>query len=679
MSWFSNVVSRAKKGVSNFINKPAPAPVSEYDYRNALTPDNPLKAATPSAEAWKPAAKVPTNPVLANLKQAAAKQAAPAPSPRYTPSDMVRYSNSSLNNRPGLPTNPVLANLKQAAAKQAASKPTSYGGTSGQGRGWITVGSMPSYIPGGEIRPSPTGLNAMKSYIYNLGVKWSRPDIYPTFRQDVGVPALAAGVLGGGALAAGGLAGAGNALTAAGSGAVAATQRGVNTAQQAANRLGPAASNKLINIGNTAKNVSQTSAGQLGIPLGVSSLLPTTSSVTPKTQGQPEVNQPTLNVDPSTNQSLGVGAGNNFMGGNSQVNTSMSGMGGGIVPGPGMTQMTPSGFPPGGIVPGPGMTQSSPEQPPEQPLEQPPEQPRVEQMQVPENLFNPVQMRQEMDQLFSGINTQNATLMAKLSEQLLGQLDTLESDLKKQYEQQGSVIDPATQAALKEMRAEVDRRRQGLMEEMNRRGLLQSGIWLEEENRILGNQLTSEEKLLAGRVADIQNRMTDAMLKLGTQRTNTMGTLAQNQMQNQQWIQGQQINAMNTLNTRNDQWNQWWQGQINQQKQDAENKRRWEYEQGQAKAKAMAGWSGTIPEGYPGAGQPTWEATTKARQMDIDAQKTQAGQYSDSATNRYVQLIPTYSSLDKALADFQKYRSVMEGEKADTQRILNTIYAYFGG
>jgi len=73
--------------------------------------------------------------------------------------------------------------------------------------------------------------------------------------------------------------------------------------------------------------------------------------------------------------------------------------------------------------------------------------------------------------------------------QMTDTLNQLEQDIIEQYRQQGQEIDPATQAALKQIRDQVNLRRQGLMEEMNRRGVLQSGIWLEEENRILSGQL----------------------------------------------------------------------------------------------------------------------------------------------------------------------------------------------
>ncbi|GFP40809.1 hypothetical protein HKBW3S47_02506, partial [Candidatus Hakubella thermalkaliphila] len=147
--------------------------------------------------------------------------------------------------------------------------------------------------------------------------------------------------------------------------------------------------------------------------------------------------------------------------------------------------------------------------------------------------------------------------MANLSTQLLGGLDRLEADIRHRYQEKGSIVDPATLSALREIRAEVDRRRQGLAEEMNRRGLLQSGIWLEMEDRILNQQLTAEERLLAGRGADLQNRLSDALFRIGERRINTMGQLGQMQMQQQQWTQGQQLGAMGDLNVRSDQMNRW--------------------------------------------------------------------------------------------------------------------------
>ncbi len=530
----------------------------------------------------------------------------------YTPSDMARYapdsSNKAMAALPKRSAPPSYMGVREAMAHPS----TQRGGGGGGG------GSKPSFM---DVLRTP--MSDIPGTLSNLGV--------PDFLRPSNIGPMVAG------------AGAGGALMKAGGQAVkaglsqilprfvptvaAAAQRGQqavsNVASAGQGVIGQAA-NKLVPTMNTVKNIATkavnnpaaagAAAGGIGVAAGgiglPSIFTPSTSSVNQET---PKIIYPTQ-VDSETNNSLQSQPNGNAMG----VPTG----GQGIYSG-GQNTMTPNAQGtfdqdaflrsmhdanrPGYLGQGNAMNQ-----PPAQTVAQP-EQP-------PPGMFDYRQEVAKIDELFRGINEQNAALMLKLSEQLVGQLDTLEADLRKQYEQQGSVLDPATQAALKEMRSEVDRRRQGLQEEMNRRGLLQSGIWLQEENRILGNQLTAEEKLLAGRVADIQNRMTDALRQLGTQRINTMGTLAQNQMQNQQWMQGQQINAMNTLNTRNDQWNQWYQGLLTQQRQDAESKRRWDYEQEQARAKTTAGYTGTIPEGYPGAGQPTYEARMDAQSAAAKAE-----------------------------------------------------------
>ncbi|MBT9168011.1 MAG: hypothetical protein DDT19_01355 [Syntrophomonadaceae bacterium] len=236
---------------------------------------------------------------------------------------------------------------------------------------------------------------------------------------------------------------------------------------------------------------------------------------------------------------------------------------------------------------------------------------------VPPAIFNLETAKQEINQIFSGITAANAALMASLSTQLLGGLDRLEADIKRRYQEKGSVIDPATQAALGEIRAEIARRRQGLTEEMNRRGLLQSGIWLEMENRILNQQLTAEERLLAGRVADLQNRLSDALFRIGERRIDTMGQLGQMQAQQLQWTQGQQLGAMRDLNTRSDQMNRWWQEMLAQQRRDVEDRHRWEAEQ----AESIRRWNIGLAaqQAHDAEDRRRWEAKW-GRQVALDAE-----------------------------------------------------------
>lgn len=182
-----------------------------------------------------------------------------------------------------------------------------------------------------------------------------------------------------------------------------------------------------------------------------------------------------------------------------------------------------------------------------------PEELMIRQPEMPDFAAQQAEMLALIDQIMQ----QNQTMSMQYLNQMISQLDQLQNEIIARYEQQGTEIDPATMAALTELRNEVDRRRRGLMEEMNRRGLLQSGIWLEEENRILSNQLTAEERLLAGRLADAQNRIMDTLANFAAQRMNIMGSAMQNQMNMMNTFGNLQLNALQTIQDRQNQWAQW--------------------------------------------------------------------------------------------------------------------------
>ena len=245
---------------------------------------------------------------------------------------------------------------------------------------------------------------------------------------------------------------------------------------------------------------------------------------------------------------------------------------------------------------------------------------------------------QEMkDELFSLIDSsvgQNSVMTVSWMNQLLDSINQMEQQLMEQYRQQGSELDPATKAALDELRRDVELRRQTLMEELNRRGLLQSGIWLEEENRLNQGLLTSQERLLASRLSDIQNRITEAMQNFAQQRMNIMGSAWQNEMANQQWAQQARLDALQNL----------YQQQLEQS--------RWAAEYGLDVAKF-----GLQRE---------------------KAARSGTGGRSDSVTRQFIQAIPEYGSLQEALQAFNQYKGKMAAKGADINAILQNIYTYFG-
>ena len=85
-------------------------------------------------------------------------------------------------------------------------------------------------------------------------------------------------------------------------------------------------------------------------------------------------------------------------------------------------------------------------------------------------------------------------------------------------------VDPATQAALASLKESIQRQRDNLMEEMSRRGLLQSGLWLEMEDRLNKGELTAQQQLIAGRLSELQNQMNQALQNFTAMRLNAAQT-----------------------------------------------------------------------------------------------------------------------------------------------------------
>ncbi len=314
--------------------------------------------------------------------------------------------------------------------------------------------------------------------------------------------------------------------------------------------------------------------------------------------------------------------------------------------------------------------QSTVQQPPAAQTDvQPPEAAQID-VQPPD--WN--QLLQDVYALIDQAGERNAALVTTWLDQMTSTLDNLQSQITQMYQQQGTTLDPATLAALQRIRDQVAQRRQQLMEEMNRRGLLQSGIWLEEENRILNNQLTAEEQLLAGRLADIQSRLTDSMMEFAKQRLNIMGTLSQNIMENARWMGEQKITALQDITQRKQQWDQWWAEQQRLAREAQQEQNRWQYEQNQQ--------------------QRQWEAEQQLERekFGLDVQKAQQQNAlgwarlqqslnktsTNSATRQYLQAIPSYGSLQEALNAYNQFKGDMLAQGADVAEILRNIYAYFG-
>ena len=120
-----------------------------------------------------------------------------------------------------------------------------------------------------------------------------------------------------------------------------------------------------------------------------------------------------------------------------------------------------------------------------------------------------------------------AALTAQLNH-TLREIDALQQQLMSQITGQMKENDPAMMAAIGLIRKEVERQRNQMLEEMNARGLTQSGILLEMEDRLNNNELTQVQSLLATRFGDLQNQLNNALMTFGQSRIQALGAHTQN-------------------------------------------------------------------------------------------------------------------------------------------------------
>ncbi len=173
---------------------------------------------------------------------------------------------------------------------------------------------------------------------------------------------------------------------------------------------------------------------------------------------------------------------------------SVGGAAGGAAGGAGQPQVPPPQPPP----------PQPPPPPPPEPPKPPPPLPPAEALR--EYMAGTAQLYQEVAS--SGPDT--LALLTALQDRFFQQLEATQAEVLGTIRSMG-VDDPATQQALAMIRESVQEQRRALLDEMNRRGVAQSGIILAAEIKLARNQLSAEERLLAGRLADLQNRLLDAM------------------------------------------------------------------------------------------------------------------------------------------------------------------------
>lgn len=123
------------------------------------------------------------------------------------------------------------------------------------------------------------------------------------------------------------------------------------------------------------------------------------------------------------------------------------------------------------------------------------------------------------------------------TEKLVASLDEYIAQYRAHIESQMTGDDPAMQEALRVIRDEAERMRRDTLEELNARGLVQSGVYARALTEMNNSELTQSQSAISARFGDLQNQLNNALLSLAQTRFSIMAgsneTLAGMNMQNQ--------------------------------------------------------------------------------------------------------------------------------------------------
>ena len=106
---------------------------------------------------------------------------------------------------------------------------------------------------------------------------------------------------------------------------------------------------------------------------------------------------------------------------------------------------------------------------------------------------------------------------------ILGMLDEEEKKLRAENAASGSEIDPSTKFTIDRLRETLEENLKSTRENLNRRGLYDSGILLELETKLQKGSASDEARLLAERLSKLQEDLRTGLSSIRGQRVSTLG------------------------------------------------------------------------------------------------------------------------------------------------------------
>jgi hypothetical protein len=134
---------------------------------------------------------------------------------------------------------------------------------------------------------------------------------------------------------------------------------------------------------------------------------------------------------------------------------------------------------------------------------------------------------QGMQAEFMQYGAEGQAALAASYTQMINELNALETQLTGQIRSQMGEDDPQMIAAIGIIKEEANKLQQSLLEEMNQRGVVQSGLYYHAMENMNKGTMTEIQKMISSRVGDLQTQLNNAILNMAGIRSNIMGNYQQ--------------------------------------------------------------------------------------------------------------------------------------------------------
>lgn len=127
-----------------------------------------------------------------------------------------------------------------------------------------------------------------------------------------------------------------------------------------------------------------------------------------------------------------------------------------------------------------------------------------------------------LGQELAGMSDEHAMAVAGQYNQMVAMLDSLESQIMGQIRGQMNGDDPQLQNAINMLKEEFSSMEQNLLEDLNARGLVTSGVYAEALGQMKKGQQSEVQSMISGRFGELQNQLNNAVMQLAGMRINAL-------------------------------------------------------------------------------------------------------------------------------------------------------------